>query len=337
MAGALAQRIANEVRLSGCVFDSCGLRVSGPLPPTDATLAFLRGEKIHLRQHRSKPLTPQLADTADLVFTMTRSQAKAAAALLGEPMAQKVVQLNEGLDLPTKKIDVDPLSAETTPEYRRIFAVLTAAAGRLVRTLDDPYVVPEYFNVKTVPRQFKRRRGKTAPAIDPSQRVFLANLVFTIVERSYEPATTSVIHEALAAQGQEIPHHAVEELLQQDLHRYVRLDRDGASHALADASKKRTEQARQRAQQERPHDHQRRSRARESAEKMTEKLARETLGITGEATLEDARKKYRTLVQRYHPDKFVDDPEFRAMAEEKARRINEAWELLEQSLAPNQS
>jgi curved DNA-binding protein CbpA len=39
------------------------------------------------------------------------------------------------------------------------------------------------------------------------------------------------------------------------------------------------------------------------------------------------------LLKRYHPDKFHDDEEFRAMAESKARRINRAWEVLKTALA----
>ena len=50
----------------------------------------------------------------------------------------------------------------------------------------------------------------------------------------------------------------------------------------------------------------------------------ETLGVSKDATADDIKKAYRTLVKKYHPDLHPNDPE----AAEKFKEINEANEVL---------
>lgn len=49
-----------------------------------------------------------------------------------------------------------------------------------------------------------------------------------------------------------------------------------------------------------------------------------TLGLSPEATLQEAEAAYRDLVRVWHPDRFVSDPKLRAKAEEQPVRINQA-------------
>jgi hypothetical protein len=57
------------------------------------------------------------------------------------------------------------------------------------------------------------------------------------------------------------------------------------------------------------------------------------LGVAPGVTLEEAKKAWRGLIVQYHPDKVAHlAPEFRALAEEKTRELNAAWELLEKKL-----
>jgi DnaJ-domain-containing protein 1 len=56
----------------------------------------------------------------------------------------------------------------------------------------------------------------------------------------------------------------------------------------------------------------------------------EVLGLPQGTPLDEARKAFRNLVAQYHPDKVAHlAPEFRVLAEERTRRLNEAWQLLE--------
>ena len=50
----------------------------------------------------------------------------------------------------------------------------------------------------------------------------------------------------------------------------------------------------------------------------------ETLGVGKDATQDDIKKAYRTLVKKYHPDLHPNDP----TAAEKFKEINEANEVL---------
>lgn len=53
----------------------------------------------------------------------------------------------------------------------------------------------------------------------------------------------------------------------------------------------------------------------------------EILGISRNATEADIKKAYRDLAKRYHPDNFNDEG-MRALAEEKMKEINEAYDAL---------
>lgn len=335
MARAIAERMARAQNMDNMAFDSAGVQVRETEGPTVEAASFLHGEKFNILAHRSKPLTPHLADGSDVIFCMTAEQTKAARKLLGPELAPKVVLFNEGIDLTTKRMDIPPPGDDSVASLRRIYAVLSASVGRLVRTLEDPHVNPEYFGAKSMPRKFKphhdhREGHRVHKPMDPEKRFFLANMLFDLIEWAYEPATTTSLLEALKHQGHGgIPMHDLEELLRQDLHGYVRVDKDGVWHTISGAQKKRRDTAKA---QSRASKETNRKPAPHREEKLTEKVALEVLGITLQTTVGDARKKYRTLLKRYHPDKFHDDPEFRDMAEHKARRINEAWDLVEAKL-----
>ena len=44
------------------------------------------------------------------------------------------------------------------------------------------------------------------------------------------------------------------------------------------------------------------------------------------ADIEDVRRSYKSLVLRYHPDRFAADPEKQAIALEITKKINESFE-----------
>ncbi len=51
------------------------------------------------------------------------------------------------------------------------------------------------------------------------------------------------------------------------------------------------------------------------------------LGISTNATAEEIRAAYLTLVKKYHPDKYT-DPDMKELANEKLKEINEAYDKL---------
>lgn len=53
----------------------------------------------------------------------------------------------------------------------------------------------------------------------------------------------------------------------------------------------------------------------------------EVLGVSSDADEETIKKKYRELVKKYHPDKYVNTP-MAEMASEKMKQINEAYDML---------
>lgn len=73
--------------------------------------------------------------------------------------------------------------------------------------------------------------------------------------------------------------------------------------------------------------------AREPADPWGETDPWALLGITGDVTLAEARKAFRTLIAQYHPDKVEHlAPEFRELAERRTRQIVAAWAEIEQIL-----
>ena len=52
------------------------------------------------------------------------------------------------------------------------------------------------------------------------------------------------------------------------------------------------------------------------------------LGVDRNDSDEDIKRAYRTLVKKYHPDKYQDNP-LGELAEEKVREINEAYEQIQ--------
>lgn len=347
MARALAERLARLAGLDGVVFDSAGLAAKGNETPSLEAAAFLKHEKINILNHRSKPLSVEIADGADVIFCMTAVQTTGAKKLLGEYYAPKVVLLNEGIDLATKRLDVDPPPTPTMASFRRLYASLSASMGRLVRTLEDPHAVPEYFGARSIAPKLKAGTGGAGPrttqnTLNPEKRRFLTNVIFDLIERSFEPQTTALLLDELKGMGHELPLFELEEIMKQDLHNALRIDKDGVWHVISGAREQRREkakaEARARAQQATGNgttsgtgsgtsgDQKRAERP--AARRLTEQEALETLGVTGQTSADEARSKYRALLKKYHPDKFHDDEEFRTLAEEKAKRINEAWNML---------
>ncbi len=53
----------------------------------------------------------------------------------------------------------------------------------------------------------------------------------------------------------------------------------------------------------------------------------EVLGVSEDADEETIKKAYRTLVKKYHPDKYVNNP-LADLADEKIKEINKAYDML---------
>lgn len=64
---------------------------------------------------------------------------------------------------------------------------------------------------------------------------------------------------------------------------------------------------------------------------MTYQEACTELEVSPEATLEEIKKSYRSLISFYHPDNFQENEAKRQYAEEKTKRLNAAWAYIEQN------
>ena len=62
---------------------------------------------------------------------------------------------------------------------------------------------------------------------------------------------------------------------------------------------------------------------------MNESEARSILGVSNTASLQEARKAYKSLVKVFHPDLNSATPEQSAQATQATARINQAWDALE--------
>lgn len=301
MARALCERLARKHHVDDLsVFDSAGLDISEPSKPTVEIVTFLRGEKINIAAHRGKPLTLPLIDGADVIFCMTRDLTERAKEFVGDEYKAKVVLYTDGIDLPMKNPDFDSPPNDSVQAYRRLYAALSAAAGRLIRTLEESGVKPEYFGAKTIEKKIKPQRSGGGPragasTIDPNKRIFLANYIFDFLERAFEPPTTAIIQEAVTGVGHELSSLEVDEILKQDLHNYVRLDRDGAWHVIPGAEDRRREEAKAKAQARAQADKAREDKQRAAVnnvdEDLTESTAYEVLGITDATEFDEADRK----------------------------------------------
>lgn len=61
----------------------------------------------------------------------------------------------------------------------------------------------------------------------------------------------------------------------------------------------------------------------------------EILGITKQANQEEIKKAYRKQMTLWHPDKFPNDIAKKNIAEEKSKKINEAYSLLKNYIPPS--
>jgi len=60
------------------------------------------------------------------------------------------------------------------------------------------------------------------------------------------------------------------------------------------------------------------------------------LGVSQNASEEDIKKAYRSLVKKYHPDRYAGDPKAEAAASEKLKQINQAYDMLIKMRQPGQ-
>ena len=63
--------------------------------------------------------------------------------------------------------------------------------------------------------------------------------------------------------------------------------------------------------------------------KMNEALAYSVLKLSGNPTIEEIKRAYKSIIKQYHPDKIDDmGDDIKALAEEKTKQINEAYKFL---------
>jgi protein-tyrosine phosphatase len=97
MAEALARTRAAELGLTEIAFESAGTAALHGFPASDPALRVAAGHGIALDAHRSRPLTADLVDSADLVIAMTERHGAASTGLApGAPVILATSLLPDG-------------------------------------------------------------------------------------------------------------------------------------------------------------------------------------------------------------------------------------------------
>jgi DnaJ-domain-containing protein 1 len=270
---------------------------------------------------------------------MTRDLVARARIRVGPNHAGKVLLLNDATRLghtPAEK-DIQSPAESTYQGALTLFSRLKASTGRLVRLIEHGQIYPEDFGAEVDSAEASNVLD------DPHVRHFLSRYVVEYVERAFEPPTSEDLLEALVVIGRPLSVVDLEELLRTDLDRYLFQDELGRWNVTplgreeqARAKRERKEERRRRAEHARRDHAETRtgggSQPLPDSVRMTQKEALETLAIGLDTPRDQALKRYRSLLMRFHPDKFHDDEQFRQMAEGKTKRINAAWALIKDRL-----
>ncbi len=327
----IALQMAKKLGVPHATFRSCGLHVVAPLRPSPEVVEFMIGKEFDLRKHLSTGFDLPLVRQSDIILCMTHAIRKEAQARVGAPQSGKIVVLNDAVGFGSTRQKQDILTPEAHTDFQlmAIYTQLKATVGRFVRNLSDGDEV-EDFGAKRV---LTSERGVLD---NPQIRQFLNHNIMEFIARSYEAPTSEQIAEHLQLVGQRVSTMEVEELCKSDLKNRLNRRIDSTweldSHAQEEEARAK---ANRRAEQH-THASSNSTKRPDAAEayngKMDEATALEVLSITLNTTRSDARKSIKKLLTRYHPDKFHDDEEFRILAEEKTKQINQAWTLLEKRL-----
>lgn len=177
-----------------------------------------------------------------------------------------------------------------------------------------------------------------AAALDPGVRMAVGRYMLDFLRRSFDPVSSEELLFGLKLAGYTIPAEAMHEILTTELRRAVeRRGNDTWAYVEGASTEKNPRQSaagngsaappppppppREKEQSPPPA-------PREEFRIKSIAQAFEIIGIAESAAVDEIKKTYRDLMKRYHPDRFMDDPEFRSLAEEKARRINLAYDYL---------
>lgn len=342
MARALCLRQAENLGVLGSSFDSTGIYVVDPCRAAPYLVDFLKEDRLDISRHLSKPLQPPRVRASDLVLCMTASLARRAKARVEERYHGKILILNEAVGFDRRPDDIDIALPErfTQQELVKLYSRVKAATGRLVRMIREGNTTPQDFGATVV------EDASSGFLDDPQVRPFLVRYVLDLVQNEGPIATRELVL-ALDVLGRPLSVKEVEELLRIDLRDQVRRNHMRKWEPVV-REKTRQEQPRREGprQDTGPRTNARsdgwKKKVHEKTRKppptsgksvpITFREALELLAIKDSTSREEAQKAYYNLLKRYHPDRFQDDPSFREMAEQKTKRVNEAWALLKEKL-----
>lgn len=316
MAVAVSRNHAKRMHADFATFESAGLRAKATLRPPPEIVRYLRGQNCDVSQHVSRPLGMEQVRWADVILCMTHEIARTASARIGEPHSAKIRVLNDltGFGDTEREMDITGLEKVGTKSLLALYSRIKASTGRLVRDLGDGGDTAAALGIPEVDDS-EARRAET----DPATRSYLAGCIAQVILRAFEPPTSAQIQEALEAIGQHVPLLLIDDILARELSSQVHRNTEGgwvAGRPEAESPPPGAESP--------PQDEEKIS--------FTLPEAFAFLALDEKMTLEQAKRIYRKLLLRYHPDKFHDDPEFARLAESKTRRITKAWELVEAAL-----
>lgn len=116
---------------------SAGIAASPEAPASENAVTVLREDGIDISAHRARSLSPELLDWADFAVAMSPSHLGVLADL---GAAHKSALITDFLEESAGRGVEDPFGGPVE-EYRRTYAVLAAAVGRLLDRL-EPILAP---------------------------------------------------------------------------------------------------------------------------------------------------------------------------------------------------
>ncbi|MDX2175706.1 MAG: DnaJ domain-containing protein [Candidatus Sumerlaeia bacterium] len=334
LAREIAQGIVAQQHVVGMNFDSAGLRAPVAQPPPEEVVHLAQLDHLNLAYHRSRPLTPELLANYDAALCMTVSIAERIRKGYPKEQGEKAVVLSKAAQVGWQTDDI-PSLVEIDGGWRTLVSQLRAAVGRLIRGVEGSLRPLDELGVG---KPIAIEVAGPPPGLSP-----LGLAVWSVLNGAQGPMRTADIVERLARMRHKTDAMAVSRLFQGELKRAVRADGQGG-WSLAGGARPSAAAPPPAAP---PRDEPRPSRPvpptaappppppppqPEAFVVLSVTQAMVILGLPPKSDPDEVRRAYRDLMKRYHPDRFVDDPDFRQMAEEKARRINAAWEFMKPRL-----
>jgi protein-tyrosine-phosphatase len=138
----MAEGLLKALLPPGCGWEvsSAGICAAAGWPPSEHAVKALREKGIDISGHRSRTLTPQLIEEADLLVTMTQGHRQAVLAAV--PQSEGKVFLLKSFGIAQSPADIYDPVGESLDVYRRVRDEIDAALPDLILYMMEKRINP---------------------------------------------------------------------------------------------------------------------------------------------------------------------------------------------------